>query len=43
MILNDKNEIQIVNNEIKKTVVVKFFNITKFKKRYKTHFESITN
>ena len=43
MILNDKNEIQNVNDEMKKNVVVKFFDITKFEKKYKNHFESITD
>ena len=32
-----------MNNKIKKNVVIEFFNITKFKKRNKIHFELITN
>ena len=32
-----------MSNKIKKDVVIKFFNITKFKKRNKAYFELITN
>ena len=35
MILNCKNKIQNINNKIKKNVIVKFSNITKFKKKIK--------
>ena len=42
MILNDENQIQNMNNENKKHLIVKTFNIMKLKKN-KTHVEFITN